>query len=116
MPFRPDFAISADNARETLFQIECCHASQFLDWLPWIDDKVDLAGKSKEERIAYVRAQLDGQTGDMDDTVRHRLTEQYGEAFARSVHFAESWQVSEYGAPVSQELAALLTEKTEEEK
>ncbi len=109
-PFRPDYAISADFARETLFQLECCHESQFLDWLPWIDDKVDLAGKTYEERLHYARTMFESQTGDVDDAVRHCLAVQYGEEYANSVHFSESWQVSEYGAPVSADLAALLTQ------
>lgn len=113
-PFRPDYAIPADGARETLFQLECCHASQFLDWLPWIDDKVDLAGKTQQERLAYVRTQFDAQTSDVDEPVRRCLAAQYGEEFAATVRFAESWQVSEYGAPVSAELAAFLTAPTED--
>lgn len=109
MPFRPNYAISADFARETLFRIQCCHASQFLDWLPWIDDKVDLAGKSYEERLAFVRRQFESQTGNVDDAVRRCLAAQYGAEKAASIHFAESWQVSEYGADVNPQLADLLT-------
>ena len=108
--FRPDYAISADFARETLFRIKCCHASQFLDWLPWIDDRVDLTGKSREQRIAYLREKFDSEPGDVDDAVHRCLVAQYGEAGAASVRFAESWQVSEYGAPVSPQLKELLTQ------
>ena len=107
-PFRPDFARPADNDREVLFNVECCHASQFLDWLPWADDKVDLAGKTHEERVAFLRGQFDENPGDVDEDVRACLTRQYGKDFADTVRFAESWQVSEYGADVTDELRDLL--------
>lgn len=107
-PFRPDLAISADFAQETAFKAECCHASQYLDWLPWIDDKVDLAGKTHEERLAYARHHLEERKAEVDDAVRKKLTEEYGAEFASKVKFAESWQVSEYGAPLSEKLKKLL--------
>ena len=91
-----------------LFNVECCHASQFLDWLPWADDKVDLAGKTHEERVAFLRGQFDENPGDVDEDVRACLTRQYGKDFADTVRFAESWQVSEYGADVTDELRDLL--------
>lgn len=107
-PFRSDFARPADDDRETLFHVECCHASQFLDWLPWADDHVDLAGKTHEERVEYLRSTFNWDRGDVDEDVLACLTRQYGAEFAKTVRFAESWQVSEYGAPVSEELKELL--------
>lgn len=107
-PFRSDFARPADDDRETLFNVECCHASQFLDWLPWADDHVDLAGKTHEERVEYLRSTFNWDRGDVDEDVLACLTRQYGAEFAKNVRFAESWQVSEYGAPVSDELKELL--------
>ena len=77
-PFRPDFARPADGDRETLFQVECRHASQFLDWLPWADDRVDLAGKTEAERKAYLRRQFEADDGNVDDAVRACLRRQYG--------------------------------------
>lgn len=108
-PFRPDFARPADKDRETLFQIKCRHASQFLDWLPWVDDRVDLTGKTEAERRAYLRRKFEKNTGDVDDAVRECLRRQYGAGLADAVRFAESWQVSEYGAPVGEALRNLLT-------
>ena len=107
-PFRSDFARPADDDRETLFHVECCHASQFLDWLPWADDHVDLAGKTHEERVEYLRSTFNWDRGDVDEDVLACLTRQYGAEFAKTVRFAESWQVSEYGAPVSDALKELL--------
>lgn len=108
-PFRPDFARPADGDRETLFEVECRHASQFLDWLPWADDRVDLAGKTEAERKAYLRRQFEADDGNVDDAVRACLRRQYGADFADAVRFAESWQVSEYGEEVGDALRALLT-------
>ena len=68
-PFRSDFARPADDDRETLFHVECCHASQFLDWLPWADDHVDLAGKTHEERVEYLRSTFNWDRGDVDEDV-----------------------------------------------
>lgn len=107
-PFRSDFARPADDDRETLFHVESCHASQFLDWLPWADDHVDLAGKTHEERVEYLRSTFNWDRGDVDEDVLACLTRQYGAEFAKTVRFAESWQVSEYGAPVSDALKELL--------
>ena len=107
-PFRSDFARPADDDRETLFHVECCHASQFLDWLPWADDHVDLAGKTHEERVEYLRSTFNWDRGDVDEDVLACLTRQYGAEFAKNVRFAESWQVSEYGEPVSDALKELL--------
>ena len=46
--------------------VECCHASQFLDWLPVADDHVDLAGKTHEERVEYLRSTFNWDRGDED--------------------------------------------------
>ena len=69
----------------------CCHASQFLDWLPWADDHVDLAGKTHEERVEYLRSTFNWDRGDVDEDVLACLTRQYGAEFAKNVRFAESW-------------------------
>lgn len=108
LPFDDGRLTPSLEARETLFHVECCHASQFLDWLPWADDHVDLAGKTHEERVEYLRSTFNWDRGDVDEDVLACLTRQYGAEFAKTVRFAESWQVSEYGAPVSDALKELL--------
>ena len=76
--------------------------------LYWADDHVDLAGKTHEERVEYLRSTFNWDRGDVDEDVLACLTRQYGAEFAKNVRFAESWQVSEYGAPVSDALKELL--------
>lgn len=72
------------------------------------DDHVDLAGKTHEERVEYLRSTFNWDRGDVDEDVLACLTRQYGAEFAKTVRFAESWQMSEYGAPVSDALKELL--------
>lgn len=80
----------------------------YLMGVPAICPDTPVLRKTHEERVEYLRSTFNWDRGDVDEDVLACLTRQYGAEFAKTVRFAESWQVSEYGAPVSDALKELL--------
>ena len=70
--------------------------------------KRNMTTASRVERAIRHAIEVAWDRGDVDEDVLACLTRQYGAEFAKNVRFAESWQVSEYGAPVSDALKELL--------
>lgn len=92
--FRPP----ADDDRETLFHVECCHASQFLDWLPWADDHVDLAGKTHEERVEYLRSTFTGTAATWTRTCSRASPASTAQNLQKTFALPKAGRVSEYGS------------------
>src|SRR5713226_2864877 len=56
-PFRPDVAISIDDVFSKKIDALDSHRSQFYEWLPWVDGKLDSVPRDAEERKAWLAKQ-----------------------------------------------------------
>jgi LmbE family N-acetylglucosaminyl deacetylase len=107
-PFQADLVFDLDPVIEKKLDSITCHASQMLEWLPWIDRYAEELPEGADERREYVRARARQGFGAEADRFRSELVAKYGEARGPSIRYAEAFEVSEYGAPLTEELSGLL--------
>jgi len=101
--FSPNIAISIDDVLDKKVQMLNCHKSQFYEWLPWVDNELDKVPSSDEDRIKWLKAKVEGWGINCANTCRHKLLEVYGSEQGEKVKCAEAFELSEYGAVVTDE-------------
>jgi LmbE family N-acetylglucosaminyl deacetylase len=101
-PFRPDVVVALDDIWEQKVNALDAHVSQFYEWLPWVDHRLDQVPKDPAARrkwLAGMRVQP------LTEAARASLGRRYGAAQAGSTRYTESFELCEYGRqPSLQEL------------
>lgn len=93
-PFRPDVAVAIDDVIEKKFDMIDAHVSQMYEWLPWVAgtlDKVPADPAARRRWLAETRSPR------VTDAVRGTLAKWYGAEKAKSVRYAEAFEICEYG-------------------
>lgn len=125
-PFKADIAVSIDDVIDDKFKILALHESQVFEWLPYTKGTLDQVPTDPAERLewlhepriprdgtpideAFLAKNLIGAQSEYREAkpaVAHRdkLIERYGEEKGKATLFAEVFGVSEYGAPMNDEL------------
>ncbi len=124
-PFLPAVIVDIDRVIDKKFEITDINDSQTYEWLPYTYGETVPEFGSREERMAWLRGyEITDDTTDADiaalprgyvkefgmTAVRYRreLIEKYGEARGSRVRFAEVFALSEYGAPLTEEMKSKL--------
>jgi LmbE family N-acetylglucosaminyl deacetylase len=104
--FRPDVAVSIDDVFDAKINAMDAHISQYYEWLPWVDGRLEEVPKGAAERKMW----LTKERGDTPNTaVREALEKRYGAAAGRQVKHAEAFELCEYGRrPTIEELQAMF--------
>lgn len=104
-PFTPDVAVAIDDVWQKKIASLDAHISQFYEWLPWVDGKLNEVPAGAEER----RGWLERQSRRLPPpAIAAALRERYGADGARVEH-AEGYELCEYGRqPSPEELEKLL--------
>jgi LmbE family N-acetylglucosaminyl deacetylase len=111
-PFEPDVPVAIDDVIDRKVEMMHRHASQMYEWLPWntgeLDDVPDDEATRKqwllEERFDFFSYVQMNVAADYRDA----LTELYGTEQASDVEYAEAIEISEYGAPLTEDRATEL--------
>jgi LmbE family N-acetylglucosaminyl deacetylase len=102
VPFTPDVAVDIDDVWDLKVASLDAHASQFYEWLPWVDgalDEVPLEPAARLEWLSRRRSVLPSAP------VRAALERRYGADKGREIRHVEAFQICEYGRrPSSDEL------------
>jgi LmbE family N-acetylglucosaminyl deacetylase len=99
-PFRPDVAIAIDDVFSKKIDALDAHQSQFYEWLPWVDGRLEDVPKDPAERKKW----LAGQRGrPVSPAIRATLEKWYGKEKAAQVRYAEAFEVCEYGRQPKEE-------------
>ena len=99
-PFRPDVAIAIDDVFSKKIDALDAHQSQFYEWLPWVDGRLEDVPKDPAERKKW----LAGQRGrPVSPAIRGTLEKWYGKEKAAQVRYAEAFEVCEYGRQPKEE-------------
>jgi N-acetylglucosamine malate deacetylase 1 len=107
-PLRPDLVFSIDPVLDAKIAAVAAHESQVLEWLPWIggyarEMPADAAGKrAHADGLVAAAARAEA------DRFREALTARYGAEAGAAVRHAEAYEISEYGAPLTDDGAASL--------
>lgn len=118
-PFRADIVIDIDSEIDTKLAISNINVSQVYEWLPYT--RAQKVPEGTEERFEWLKGkEITPDTTDEEvlaveigymaryakPAARHRqrLIELYGKEKGEKIRFAEAYQVSEYGNPMSEEM------------
>lgn len=98
-PFRADVAVSVDAVMNVKWRLLHAMPSQFYEWLPWLDGALDRVPPASNEtaRLTWLENYYRPLLELPATHARDALHAWCGDA-ARGVHFAEVFQVCEYGA------------------
>ncbi|MCL4851717.1 MAG: PIG-L family deacetylase [Bryobacteraceae bacterium] len=106
-PFRPDIAVAIDDVYAKKVDALDAHVSQFYEWLPWVDGRLDEVPKDPVERKKWLFNQR--QRRDVTPAIRQSLIKWYGEQRGKQVRYAEAFEICEYGKqPDEQEIRRLF--------
>ncbi|MBK9168273.1 MAG: PIG-L family deacetylase [Bryobacterales bacterium] len=105
-PFRPDVVVAIDDVWERKVNALDAHVSQFYEWLPWLDHRLDQVPREADARrkwLGGMRAQS------LSEAAREAAARRYGAERARTIRHAESFELCEYGRrPGAEELSSLF--------
>jgi LmbE family N-acetylglucosaminyl deacetylase len=105
-PFRPDVAVDIDSVIDRKIQAIDAHVSQFYEWLPWVDGKLDTVPKEPAARLAWLQQWRSFRP--LNDDVKAALRKWYGPK-GDGVKNAEAFEVCEYGSrPTEADLRRLF--------
>jgi LmbE family N-acetylglucosaminyl deacetylase len=93
-PFRPDIAVAIDDVFDKKIAALDAHVSQFYEWLPWVDRRLDEVPKDPAERRKWLAQERGGR---ITPEVRKALEKWYGPERAAKVQYAEAFEICEYG-------------------
>ena len=94
-PFRPDIAIDIDDVAAKKLDALDAHVSQFYEWLPWVDGRLDEVPKDPAARKDWLAGQR--QRRGITPAIRAALAKWYGSDRAAKIGSAEAFEVCEYG-------------------
>lgn len=105
-PFRPDIVVNIDDVWDIKVNALDAHTSQFYEWLPWVDGRLDEVPKDKEARKRYLS---NARTRPHPPAVREAINQIYGPGAADRIKRVETFELCEYGRqPSLNELRALF--------
>ncbi len=94
-PFRPDIAVALDDVIDQKIDALDSHVSQFYEWLPWVDGKLDEVPKDPAERKLWLKH---ARTRVIKPAVRAALVKWYGPQKGGAAQYYEAFEICEYGA------------------
>jgi LmbE family N-acetylglucosaminyl deacetylase len=108
-PFEPDVAVPIDTVMSRKIDALDAHASQMYEWLPWVGDYLDEVPETETARREWLGQRIRNRSL-IDADVRATLEEWYGTERARTIDFAEAFEVTEYGhQPSTEELRRIFS-------
>jgi LmbE family N-acetylglucosaminyl deacetylase len=101
-PFTPEIAVDIGDAWNQKLDALDAHASQFYEWLPWVDGTLDRVPTDSAARREWLGRSWSRPVG---LCARAALARRYGAERAREIQHAEAFQICEYGRrPSTEEL------------
>jgi LmbE family N-acetylglucosaminyl deacetylase len=99
-PFTPSAIIGIDDVFGQKLKMVSSHRSQFFDWLPWLDS-VQNALPEEYDTENYAFDFISCYDSRLANRFRQALTAKYGLQSGNTMRYAEAYELSEYGAPLS---------------
>ena len=94
IPFQPDISVDISDVYLKKFHGVAAHKSQFFEWGPWLDGKLNEVPVDENKRDEWLSREWKEQ---IKPAVRESLVKWYGKEKANKVTDAESFDICEYG-------------------
>lgn len=106
-PFDPDVVVAVDDVIDEKVEMMHRHESQMYEWLPFNTDGLEDVPDDEATRKRWLREErfdfFSNVRMNVVDEHRDALVDRYGEERAAEVGYAEAIEVSEYGAPLTED-------------
>jgi LmbE family N-acetylglucosaminyl deacetylase len=93
-PFRPDVVVALDDIWDAKVNALDAHVSQFYEWLPWVDHRLDQVPKDPVERKTWLSSM---RVQPVNAATMATLIRRYGPEKAKTIRYTESLELCEYG-------------------
>lgn len=111
-PFATDCTVTVDSVFDLKIQQLAAHESQFFEWLPWLDGKLEEvpAAKDTEARLQWLEGYFKWlHTPSIAEREQKALAQRYGEEELEKICQVEAFELCEYGEqPVAGEFQGLF--------
>jgi LmbE family N-acetylglucosaminyl deacetylase len=108
VPFRADVVVDIDDAWEAKLDMLHCHRSQFYEWLPYNGGYLEEVPRDDAERRRWLAERLGPYQAAITERFRAELIATYGPERGAKIRYAEAFEISEYGAPLTPQRRARL--------
>jgi len=107
-PFEPDVVLDVSDVVEEKVDALHCHESQMYEWLPYTFGELDSVPEGNEARREWLGNDglghlVENTEMNVADRFREELRGRYGTDAGEAVEHAEAVEISEYGAPLTDE-------------
>ena len=107
-PFEPDVVLDVSDVVDRKIDALHCHESQMYEWLPYTYGELEAVPDGDDERREWLAGDGLGHLVantemNVADRFREELVARYGEDGGGAVEHAEAVEISEYGAPLTDE-------------
>jgi N-acetylglucosamine malate deacetylase 1 len=102
-PLQPDVVIDITGQLDRIVQMMACHASQFFDWLPYNERRLEEVPRDEPARLAWLRGWYEEKIRPRAERFRIPLIETYGPDPGRDIQFCEAFEISEYARPLDED-------------
>src|SRR5262249_18633788 len=85
---------------ETIVRMMSAHRSQFFEWLPFNDRRLEEVPLDEAEKLAWLRRRYEKKIAIFADRYRNALVAEYGTERGAAIHYCEVFEISEYAAPL----------------
>jgi len=99
-PLRADVVIDVSGRIETIVRMLAAHRSQFFEWLPYNDRRLEEVPASESEKISWLRHWYEQKIAVFADRYRNELVAEYGPQRGAAISYCEVFEISEYAAPL----------------
>lgn len=102
VPLRPDILVPADEQMDLIVEMTHRHTSQVYEWLPYNRGVASLPPANASERKAWLRREgIEPRWAATANRFRGELEQRFGAKRGAEIRFAEAYEISEYGAPLT---------------
>ncbi len=102
-PFTPDTAVAIDQVIDLKMAMLAEHASQVFEWLPFNQGILDQVPQGESERHVWLTEHYGARSVTIADRFRDLLGQFYGPEAAAAIRYAEAFETSEHGTPLTNE-------------
>ncbi len=107
-PLRADVVIDVALQMETIVKMMAAHHSQFFEWLPYHEGRLDEVPCASDKRRAWLRSWYEVKIAPFAERFRSDLIAEYGPERGEKIAFCEVFEISEYAAPLDAALRQKL--------
>ena len=97
-PLRPDVLLDIGNEFETVVRMAACHRSQFFEWLPYHDGRIDEVPVTEADRLSWLKQWLMDFIGRRNAHFLDAIEQLKAKA---DLKWIEAYEISEYAAQLS---------------